>query len=319
MAGCLLLPTTALAQSDVATAEALFSDARALSQAGEHARACSKYAESHRLDPGVGVLFFLADCYEKTDRLAQAWATYREAARAAESRGQSERVTAARQRIEQLEARLARLKIQVDMSVSGVEVRLDDTVLRAAAMGTELRVDPGTHEVRVSAPNYEPHMVEVTLEAGGIRVLRIPGLSPSQPQAPPNSEVSTPRVQPGARGRDSEPKQASSWRQTSAWGLVGLGAVGVGVGSVLGVLTIRSWDAASAHCSGSGTLECDSKGLRAGRRADDYGFWSTITFIAGGTALAAAVTLWLTEPKESNSPSLVLRVAPGVAALQSQW
>src|SRR5262245_36723730 len=60
-------------------AQALFDQGRALVTLGRFAEACPKLAESLRLDPGIGTMLWLADCYENVGRSASAWATFREA------------------------------------------------------------------------------------------------------------------------------------------------------------------------------------------------------------------------------------------------
>jgi hypothetical protein len=45
-----------------AAAQALYDEARRLSQGGNYADACPKFKESYQLDPGGGTLLNLADC-----------------------------------------------------------------------------------------------------------------------------------------------------------------------------------------------------------------------------------------------------------------
>ena len=57
LASCVAVPAVARAQSkdDIARADALFNAAKALTDAGNYADACAKFAESKRLAPGLGV------------------------------------------------------------------------------------------------------------------------------------------------------------------------------------------------------------------------------------------------------------------------
>src|ERR1700712_5045212 len=71
--------------ADAVTAEALFDEAKKLAAAGDFAKACPMFAEANRLDRGAGTLLHLADCYEKNRQSASAWATYKEAASAAQA------------------------------------------------------------------------------------------------------------------------------------------------------------------------------------------------------------------------------------------
>ncbi len=46
-----------------AAAEALFSEGRSLSAKGRYAEACPKFEASQQLDPGLGTMLNLAECY----------------------------------------------------------------------------------------------------------------------------------------------------------------------------------------------------------------------------------------------------------------
>ena len=59
---------------------ALFREAGALVDAGQPERACPKYEESLRLYDSVNTRYFLADCYERTGKMASAWAHFLEVA-----------------------------------------------------------------------------------------------------------------------------------------------------------------------------------------------------------------------------------------------
>src|SRR5260221_8939712 len=99
--------------NDKLTAEALFSDGRKLMTAGKFRQACPKFEASLKLDPGVGTMLNLGDCYEKNQQSASAWAQFREASAAARAAGSREREELARQRAAALEPKLSRLTIIV--------------------------------------------------------------------------------------------------------------------------------------------------------------------------------------------------------------
>ena len=99
--------------SDKATARSLFEEGRSLVQEGKIEQACPKFKGSYDLDPGAGSAFHLADCYEKTGRIASAWVLFLEVAVLMRDAGDKDKEAAARQRAETLAPRLSRLNIQV--------------------------------------------------------------------------------------------------------------------------------------------------------------------------------------------------------------
>ncbi|MFM2417004.1 MAG: hypothetical protein RL385_1727, partial [Pseudomonadota bacterium] len=66
--------------ADKAAAEALFDRGLQLLRDGKVSEACSALEESESIEPGIGTMLYLADCYERLGRTASAWALFREAA-----------------------------------------------------------------------------------------------------------------------------------------------------------------------------------------------------------------------------------------------
>jgi len=96
-------------------AEALFEEGRSLVAAGKVAEACPKFADSERLGPSVATLLNLANCWERVGRTATAWATYREAASAANAAGRKDYLATAQRRADGLAPKLARLIVTVGL------------------------------------------------------------------------------------------------------------------------------------------------------------------------------------------------------------
>src|SRR5688500_5523674 len=77
--------------SDKAAAEALFDQGLRLMKQNSFSEACPKLEESNRIDPAVGTLLYLGECYERVGKTASAWATFREAASLATNSSQPDR------------------------------------------------------------------------------------------------------------------------------------------------------------------------------------------------------------------------------------
>src|SRR5438067_1140228 len=99
--------------ADKAAAEALFDQGRSAMQEGDFGKACGLLERSQHIDPGIGTLLYLAECYEKSGRTASAWATFREAADAADRARETGRSKMGRDRAARLEPLRSRLTIQV--------------------------------------------------------------------------------------------------------------------------------------------------------------------------------------------------------------
>jgi hypothetical protein len=101
--------TTSVARADgsgdAQRADALFEEGKELRGQGRYAVACADFEESRRLDEGIGVTLYLADCYEQAGDLPRALGEYRRAEALAVARG-DKRGAVARRRAEALEPRV---------------------------------------------------------------------------------------------------------------------------------------------------------------------------------------------------------------------
>jgi hypothetical protein len=228
--------------ANAAAAESLFQEAEALIAEGQYTPACAKLAESQRLDPQLGTLLHLADCYERNDQAASAWATFREAAELAKQRGDArERVAIARS--EALVPKLATLAIVVpeENATPGLQVERDGQVVSPSVWGTAVPVDPGKIHVRAHAAGYDPWTEEVEVRGAGKTVVRVPRLVASAKAAkapPPDTRPSQP------------PPSSSAGPSWKTIGLIG-GGVGVavlGVGAALSGIAVSQADDANTIC-----------------------------------------------------------------------
>lgn len=148
-----------------AIAERLFDRGRRQLADGDTKGACDSFAESRRLDPGVGVLLNLAACQERMGRLASAWVELREAlvmirrqTRHGRADGQRppdrpdrpDRLRYVTERLAAIEPRLAFVTIEVPAALPEAPepiVTLDGQPLGRPAWGVNIPVDAGVHEI----------------------------------------------------------------------------------------------------------------------------------------------------------------------------
>ncbi|MBN1609017.1 MAG: hypothetical protein JW940_20485 [Polyangiaceae bacterium] len=322
----LLLGASGQAQNaDKSAAVTLYDQAQQLMQQGRYEEACPKYAESNRLDPQLGVLLHLADCYEKEGRFASAWATFRDAADLADRRADA-RSLAAKDRASALEGRLSRLTISVppESAVSGLEVERDGTTIGSALWGTAVPVDPGSHTVRATAPGKVPweSTVEVT-EVGAAAAVTVPALADARSvttgtqQAVGHNATWESGGDTTAAGRGSGPQHPGEERLVSGptqriLGYVagGLGVIGVGVGIAYLVERSDALDDRDAICPAS--VDCAPGDQRRidelTDRARDASTLGAVGLVVGGALLAGGAALVLTAPEDGARQGLM--VAP---------
>src|SRR4051794_27945241 len=132
--------------ADKAAAEALFDQGRQAMQASDFGKACGLLERSQHIEPAVGTLLYLAECYEKSGRTASAWATFREAADAADAAHEPDRARTGKKRAERLEPLLSRLTIQIApeaQSLPGLVIQRRGQQVQAVLFNMPVPVDPG--------------------------------------------------------------------------------------------------------------------------------------------------------------------------------
>lgn len=300
LAAAMLCAPAVLAQSETkaAVAEGLYRQARDLMAAGKYDEACPKFAESQRLDPATGTLLNLAACHEKQGRVATAWIEYSDALFAARRDGREDRVEYARQRAAELEPKLSRLTLQLapGMDLPQLTLELDGAVLGRAVVGAPMPIDPGSHLVRVSAPDKKSW--QQTIEIGAVadqKTLTIPMLedAPAQPAPTPVAPTAV-ITQPQEQRRDplsSRPVPSSVYLA----GGITL-ALGVGAG-VTGVAYLKKKSTYEEGVPQGGSDELAERE----KAAKTFGYVNLGLWAA--TAVGAGVTtyLYLTRPERPSA------------------
>ncbi len=147
--------------------------------------------------------------------------------------------------------------------------------------------------------------------AGAKVSIEIPPLGDAATPPPPAAAAavtSTLATGPAPPADSSTPSSSGGAQRTIALVTGGAGIVGIGVGSVFGILAMSKNNSTSGHCNGS---VCDAPTIAALGDARTDATVSTVGFVAGGVLLAAGAVLYLTAPKGSPSTGLVLSPGAG--------
>ncbi|WP_437758138.1 tetratricopeptide repeat protein [Sorangium sp. So ce1389] len=295
--------------AEKAAAEALFDGALDLMKQGRNAEACPRLEQSYRIDPGIGTLLYLAECYEKTGRTASAWATFRQAMSESRASGQAERSRKAQARAARLEPLLSKLNVSVaaeDTAIEGFAVRVDGKALERSLFGIAMPRDPGEIAIEASAPGHETwtttvklgdNKAEANVEVPPLKKLAAP---PAAPAEAPRSAASP--AEPPAPPRAAAPPAESGGDTTRLLGLIvgGAGVVGLGVGTFFGVKAISKNGDAEAYCKGGSTCE-DRRGVTLTEEASSAATVSNIAFgVGAAAAVGGAVLYFVVAPRQTS-------------------
>lgn len=298
-----------------ATAEAVFEEGMRLIKQGNFTEACPKFEMSQRVDPAVGTMLYLAECYEKTNRTASSWAMFREAASLAETSNQTERMKTAQARAARLEPRLAWVTIEVpkEAAVPGLQIRRNGVLVSPELSGTATPVDPGEVLVEASAPGRLPYSTKVKVAAKGRVSVTIPPLQTSpdavvaaapvvaQPESAPAAANPPPKQEAPLASTPATPVEH---RSPIPWIVGGVGIAALGVGTGFGLAALNNADKARELCPNG---QChDPAGQTAADHAHTQATISNVSFILGSAAVATGVVLYFTLPtKQSTQVGLI--------------
>ena len=244
--------SVAHAQPTAAIAEQLFRDGRTLMAQGKTDEACEKFASSQRLAPAIGTLLNLAVCRDKQGRNATAWSLFADAEAEAQRAGDAVRAKLAHEKLAAIAPQLKKVVIEVPAPPAGTVVKLDGVPLPTGALGTEIPLDPGDHDLEVTAPgkktwsqaklNLGPSAmtvhVRVELE-NEAPALAPPPVAPVETPAPAPPPETTPSPETTAAAED-DAERAGRVRVKRIAGIAigGAGIVAIAIGAGYGLTAI---------------------------------------------------------------------------------
>ena len=300
----LLLAAPRLAHAQQAAADALFDSARAAMDKGDFAAACEQFRASDKLDLAVGTELNLADCEEKRGHLASAWELYRTAAEKLSDH--DERLALARSRIEALAPRLPKLTLKLLPGAPKESTVRDGNVELGSVLGVALPMDPGSHELVVSAPGFAPRSFAVKLSEGDAQTLAVsPGGATGAGNASHGAE-------PAAASAPAAPREQGSHgstRRVLGFSFAGVGVAGLGLGTVAGLLVAGKKHTVDEQCQPD--KSCTSAGVSAAKSGHTLQVVSNVGWVVGAAALGAGAYFLLSSgPSSEPGTSVALVTTP---------
>jgi hypothetical protein len=263
--GLLLAVTPLHADEPRATAVELVNRGRALAQDDKCAEAVPFFIDTLKLEPSIGALLNLAECYEKLGAASPAFTRYREAEALARDK-RDDRELLARSRWQALVPRVPKIAV---VAAAGVEVRIDGEVVRDV-----VPLAVGEHEVSAIAEGSRRWDTRIHVEGVGTVTLRVPGLE---------------------RTAEPSPRPSTSHGEGKVAGVIiaSAGAVALATGGVFGGVALARKNDAQNLSTGSSPSAFDDARASAKTFADA----STVLFVVGGIVAAGGLTLWILSPR----------------------
>jgi hypothetical protein len=294
---------------DLAMAEQLFAEGKALMKSGETTKACEKFKASHDIDQtATGTLLNLALCHEADGKTASAWAEFRQVI--AESASRADRIVLAREHESKLFPRLAYVIIAVRPAarIEGMRITLDGRrAVPPAAWDADLPIDPGHHTLDVDAAGMTAKRYEIDVpDAPGKQTVNIEPLVAAPQQAsdhgPTAAGTADSYDSPALRAAEAERLRK---RRLVGFVLTGAGVVSASVGGVFGALAINQNDKKNAACGTFCNSQPDQTQARnALDKAKTDALVSDITIGAGAALIVAGAVLVITSsPKTKPAAS----------------
>jgi hypothetical protein len=276
-----------------------FNEGMKLMAASSYEQACAAFERSEAAGgQSIATRYQLGRCNEERGRYATALLAFRDAARMADQQGDKKRADVARERITELEGKVAKLAIVVppEARVAGLEIERDGEVVPQDLWNAAVPVDPGVHEYVITVPNAQPITLRATGEAGKTVTVEIPPNAVAAAQAPPPVPPDEVDEEPPTRRKSN-----------------GLFWTGVGL-TIAGGLAVLGGAATLGVCQGEPEL-CDGEDLPPG---------SIVALVAGGVFLAVGIPFMavfgqkvdVVPDEPASSGTIEVLVAPSGGAVR---
>jgi hypothetical protein len=309
--------------ADIASARRLFSEATALREAGQWSEAAVKLREAIAIKETPGLRFHLAHCEEQEGHLLEARDDYdradaliRQGAAASDVAALLEPARVA------LRERIPTLVVHAPRGARAVGLEIDGEMIATESLGSPIQLDPGVHNIMVSAAARDPFRLELTLKEGEDRVVeaQLAERPPSRgtPAPPPIAPAPPLKEAP-----QSTEKRGFGPREAILIGEAVVTAAGLG----LGVTFLLKANAQSDHIdqlnAGFGPHEdCYDPPESLHQRCDelrqalidknDYQNFAVAGMIVAGVGAASLVTTWLVWPTEHVNQSAHIQIIPTI-------
>lgn len=204
-------------------------------------------------------------------------------------------------------------------ALSAAKLSMDGEVLAERLEGAALSIDPGEHTFRFEVtgqPPLEKHLLILEAQKDRRESVTIPAPKPAV-ETPLPAAQSVHVGSSGVTPLDSKTQSRLGSQRVAALISGSVGVVGVGLGSVFGLIAISKKNDAHAACPN----QCaDQSGVDKWQEARSTARLSDVFFAVGGVGLVGAATLWFTaHPHAETEPKAQVGLGPGEIRLKGTW
>jgi hypothetical protein len=200
---------------------------------------------------------------------------------------------------------------------AGMLIRRGDQMMGKALWTSPVPLDPGEHQLEVTATDKKPWTGTFTIPAEpGTTTVDVPALEDAPPPPPSQTptQVSSPPVQ--------DKPESSNMQRTIGWIAVGAGGGSFIAAGVFSLLAMNDNSAANDECVPSDPTLCNARGRELGESAVSKANVAAV-FTGVGAALAVGgVVLVLTAPSAESDTALNVSAQVGTVtglSLNGAW
>ena len=287
---------------DVAAARALGQEGVKLADAGNCSEAVDRLARAEKMFHAPTTLGRLGECQVQIGKIVEGTENLNRVVREQLAPGAPAAFAAAQERakkvLDEAKPKIAKLKIAVAApSDAQVSVKIDGESVPLANLNMNRPIDPGEHHIEATAPGFKPASAKVKLAEGGVDSIALT-LEPD-----PNAAKATPATvvinSPSPAQPAEQPKTDQGSSRVPAYAAFGVGVIGLGVGTVTGLMASSKKSDLESQCDANGACpESARDTLDSGKT---LGTVSTIGFVVGAVGVAAGVFLYLTSGPSSST------------------
>jgi hypothetical protein len=312
-----------LTDEERAVARAAASAGVELLQQGRYAEALDRFQRAESLVHAPTHLLYIARTQVKLGQLVAASETYlkvtREALPPDAPRAFVDAQAAAAQEEKDLEARIPTLLIRVEgKGASDATVTMDGMALPTAMIGLPAPVDPGPHALRAVAKDGTSADLQVKVGPGSheTAVLKLRAAESTSPPSPAQAPADAEATSPAPGDETVPPSSGAGVGKLLGWIGVGVGVVGLAVGTTFVAINRSKRTDANNLCPGG---VCDPKNQQQiqslDHQADNAATGAWIGYVAGSAALATGLVLLFTSGgAKKNDASIGLHPWIGAGA-----